>query len=139
MGDPHQRIYGKPVVSGRCGIEIRGRSRKLYITCRTTEETRFWATAVLNGLDFDDLDTGTGPAGDYCSLLHVDEPLIKQWEDPAEEERFLVALLHQIKDEQGSLASTRITARTRKGIDRLGEFLQGKGIQSRVIEADEAG
>ncbi|MXZ82392.1 MAG: AAA family ATPase [Synechococcus sp. SB0666_bin_14] len=138
VGDPHQRIYGKPVVLGRCGIEIRGRSRKLRINYRTTEETRVWATAVLNGLDFDDLDGGSDPASDYRSLLHGDEPLIKQCEDPAEEERFLVALLHQIKEEQGSLASTCVTARTRKVIDRLRHLLQGKGIPSRVIEADEA-
>lgn len=54
VGDPHQRIYGKPVALGRCGIEIRERSRKLRINYRTTEETRAWATAVLNKLDFDD-------------------------------------------------------------------------------------
>jgi len=138
VGDPHQRIYGKPVVLGRCGIEIRGRSRKLRINYRTTEETRVWATAVLNGLDFDDLDGGADPASDYRSLLHGDEPLIQQCEDPDEEERLLVALLHQIKGEQGSLASTCITARTSLVIDRLGQLLQAKGIQSRVIEADEA-
>ena len=28
VGDPHQRIYGKPVVLSRCGIEVRGRSRE---------------------------------------------------------------------------------------------------------------
>ena len=138
VGDPHQRIYGKPVVLGRCGIEIRGRSRKLRINYRTTEETRAWATAVLNGLDFDDLDGGADPASDYRSLLHGDKPLIKQCQDPGEEERFLVALLHRIKEEQGSLASTCITVRTNPVIDKLGQFLQGKGIQSRIIEADEA-
>jgi len=36
VGDPHQRIYGKPVVLSRCGIEVRGRSRKLRINYRTT-------------------------------------------------------------------------------------------------------
>lgn len=138
VGDPHQRIYGKPVVLGRCGIGIRGRSRKLRINYRTTEETRVWATAVLSGLDFDDLDGGSDPASDYRSLLHGDEPLIKKCEDLAEEEHFLVALLRQIKEEQGSLASTCITARTTAMIRKLGQLLQSKGIRSRVIEADEA-
>jgi len=36
VGDPHQRIYGKPVVLSRCGIDIRGRSKKLRINYRTT-------------------------------------------------------------------------------------------------------
>ena len=95
-------------------------------------------TAVLRGLNFDDLDGGSEPASDYCSLFHGDEPLIKQCEDPAEEEQFLVALLHQINNEQGSLASTCVTARTNPAIKELRQFLEGKGIQSRVIEADEA-
>lgn len=47
-----------------------------------------------------------------------------------------MALLHQIKKEQGSLASTCITARTNRVIEKLRQFLQGKGMQSPVIEAD---
>ena len=41
VGDGHQRIYGRnKVVLGRCGIDVRGRSRKLRLNYRTTEETR---------------------------------------------------------------------------------------------------
>lgn len=119
VGDPHQRIYGKPVVLSRCGIEIRGRSRKLRINYRTTEETRAWATAVLHGLDFDDLDGGTDPTTDYRSLLHGDDPLIKGFEDPADEQRFLAETLRQLQQEQGSLAATCITARTNSGVEKL--------------------
>ena len=37
-------IYGRRrVVLGRCGIAIRGRSRKLRLNYRTTEQTRPWA------------------------------------------------------------------------------------------------
>ena len=138
VGDPHQRIYGKPVVLGRCGIEIRGRSRKLRINYRTTEETRAWATAVLSGLAFDDLDGGSDSASDYRSLLHGDKPLIKTFEDPAEEQHFLVELLLQIKEEQDSLANTCVTTRTNTMIDKFRQLFQSKGIQCRVIEADEA-
>ena len=138
VGDAHQRIYGKPVVLGRCGIEIRGRSHKLRINYRTTEETRVWATAVLEGLDFDDLDGGSDPAGDCRSLLHGDKPLIRRCGTQAEEMQFLVEVLRQIEIEQGSLASTCITARTNSAITDLRQRLQGEGIQSRVIDADEA-
>ena len=138
VGDPHQRIYGKPVVLGRCGIEIRGRSRKLRINYRTTEETRTWATAVLDGLNFDDLDGGSDPTSDYRSLLHGDKPLIRQCKDSDEEERFLVDILDRIKEEQGSLASTCVTVRTKPAIKRLEKLLRSRGIESRVIEPDEA-
>ncbi len=138
VGDPHQRIYGKPVVLSRCGIEIRGRSRKLRINYRTTEETRAWATAVLHGLDFDDLDGGSDPCTDYRSLLHGDRPLVKAFEDPAEEERFLANTLRQIQAEQSSLAATCITARTNKAVDKLNTILQREGFTTRVINSDES-
>jgi superfamily I DNA/RNA helicase len=138
VGDPHQRIYGKPVVLSRCGIEIRGRARKLRINYRTTEETRAWATAVLQGLDFDDLDGGSDPSSDYRSLLHGDDPLVRGFEDPAEEQSFLVNTLKQLRDEQQSLASTCVTARTRKAVEKLNGLLQAEGFATRVIQADES-
>ena len=138
VGDPHQRIYGKPVVLSRCGIDIRGRARKLRINYRTTEETRAWATAVLHGLDFDDLDGGSDPASDYRSLLHGDHPLVEGFEDPGEEQRFLVSTLRQLRDEQQSLASTCVAARTNKAIEKLEALLKGEGFATRVINAEES-
>ena len=138
VGEPHQRIYGKPVVLSRCGIEVRGRSRKLRINYRTTEETRAWATAVLHGLDFDDLDGGSDQTSDYRSLLHGDEPLIKGFDDPAEEQQFLAETLRQLEQEQGELASTCITARTNSGVGKLATTLQNAGFKTRVINKDES-
>ena len=138
VGDPHQRIYGKPVVLSRCGIDIRGRARKLRINYRTTEETRAWATAVLHGLDFDDLDGGSDPASDYRSLLHGDHPLVQGFQDPAQEQRFLVSTLRQLRDEQQSLASTCVAARTNRAVEKLNGLLQGEGFATRVINADES-
>ena len=138
VGDPHQRIYGKPVVLSRCGIDIRGRARKLRINYRTTEETRAWATAVLHGLDFDDLDGGSDPTSDYRSLLHGDQPLVRGFEDPAEEQSFLVSTLRQLRDQQQSLASTCVAARTNKGVEKLNGLLQAEGFATRVINADES-
>jgi hypothetical protein len=138
VGDPHQRIYGKPVVLSRCGIDIRGRARKLRINYRTTEETRAWATAILQDLDFDDLDGGSDPASDYRSLLHGDHPLVQGFEDPADEQRFLVSTLRQLRDEQQSLASTCVTARTKRAVEKLDGLLKAEGFATRVINADES-
>jgi superfamily I DNA/RNA helicase len=49
VGDAHQRIYRHKVVLSRCGINIKGRSKKLKINYRTTEETRKWAVKLLEG------------------------------------------------------------------------------------------
>ena len=50
VGDGHQRIYSRNrAVLGRCGIDIRGRSRKLYLNYRTTDEIRKYAVGLLEG------------------------------------------------------------------------------------------
>jgi hypothetical protein len=45
VGDAHQRVYAQPTTMGKCGIDIRGRSKKLRLNFRTTAEIRRWATA----------------------------------------------------------------------------------------------
>ena len=57
-GDAHQRIYGHMARLGTCGIEIRGRARRLKLNYRTTEQIRTRAVAILEGLEVDDLDGG---------------------------------------------------------------------------------
>jgi hypothetical protein len=74
VGDAHQRIYGKVATLSRCGIDIRGRSKKLRLNYRTTDEIRAWATAILTGVSADDLDGGSDSTKDYRSLMHGDFP-----------------------------------------------------------------
>ena len=68
VGDGHQRIYGRPVRFSSCGIEIRGRSRRLKVNYRTTARVRSWAVAALKGEEVDDLDGGTDSLRGYRSL-----------------------------------------------------------------------
>lgn len=75
VGDGHQRIYAKNKASmGSCGIDIRGRSSKLYLNYRTTEEIRLEAISLLEGVEVDDLDGGSDEIARYKSLLHGPKP-----------------------------------------------------------------
>ena len=75
VGDAHQRIYGRKVVLSRCGIQIQGRSSKLRINYRTTEQIRAWAMAMLQGIEVDDLDGEQGRRRKgYKSLLSGPKP-----------------------------------------------------------------
>jgi superfamily I DNA/RNA helicase len=75
VGDGHQRIYTRHRASmTACGIDIRGRSRKLYLNYRTTEEIRRAAVAALEGCEVDDLDDGSDEARRYKSLSHGPVP-----------------------------------------------------------------
>ena len=42
-GDPHQRIYDNRVSLASLGINVRGRSRRLTVNYRTTQEILAWA------------------------------------------------------------------------------------------------
>ena len=77
VGDGHQRIYGRSrVVLGQCGIRIVGRSHKLRLNYRTTEETRSWAVRLLDGREIDDLDGGLDDHKGFKSLTHGPLPQV---------------------------------------------------------------
>ena len=75
VGDGHQRIYAKnKATMSSCGIDIRGRAKKLYLNYRTTEEIRREAVSLLEGIEVDDLDGGSDEIARYKSLLHGPKP-----------------------------------------------------------------
>ena len=63
---------------GQCGINIRGRARKLYLNYRTTDEIRKYALSILEGREIDDLDGGVDENKRYKSLSHGPSPRIEQ-------------------------------------------------------------
>ncbi|ULR90339.1 UvrD-helicase domain-containing protein [Comamonas sp. B21-038] len=81
VGDGHQRIYSRnKAAMSKCGIDIRGRARKLYLNYRTTDEIRRQAVALLEGCDVDDLDGGQDEALRYKSLSHGPVPSVYEAE-----------------------------------------------------------
>jgi superfamily I DNA/RNA helicase len=79
VGDGHQRIYNQHRASmSACGIDIRGRGRKLYLNYRTTEEIRRAAVALLEGCEVDDLDEGSDEVRKYKSVSRGAEPAFIQ-------------------------------------------------------------
>lgn len=81
VGDGHQRIYSRHrAAMSKCGIDIRGRSRKLYLNYRTTDEIRRQAVALLEGCEVDDLDDGLDEVRRYKSLSHGPAPVVVQVE-----------------------------------------------------------
>jgi superfamily I DNA/RNA helicase len=76
-GDGHQRIYNQHRASmSACGIDIRGRGRKLYLNYRTTEEIRRAAVSLLEGCEVDDLDEGSDEVRRYKSISRGPSPEI---------------------------------------------------------------
>jgi superfamily I DNA/RNA helicase len=96
VGDGHQRIYRTRIPISRAGIEIRGRSRRLKINYRTSEQIRKYAQAILKGIEIDDLDDGqVSTAGDH-SAFKGPEPVIETCKDSKEEAQTIVPWVTQM-------------------------------------------
>ena len=67
--DPHQRIYNNRVSLASLRISVRGRSRKLSLNYRTTQEILAWAMPLLGS------DPVTGLDGEIDSLLGYRSPM----------------------------------------------------------------
>ena len=94
VGDGHQRIYDRNRASmAECGIHVKGRSRKLYLNYRTTEEIRKFAVAVLEGCEVDDLDEGKDELRRYKSISHGPSPGRQQFRHLEEALKALTTLV----------------------------------------------
>ena len=67
--DPHQRIYSSRASLASLRISVRGRSRKLSLNYRTTQEILAWAMPLLGS------DPVTGLDGEADSLLGYRSPM----------------------------------------------------------------
>ncbi len=134
VGDGHQRIYGRnKAVLGQCGINIRGRSRKLKINYRTTDEIRRWAVNILEGLPVDDLDGGKDDNQGYKSLVHGDAPRLEHFSTVVEQDKFVVDLLARRMREGVSLGEICIVARIKRELDHLEKVLSEADIPHYVL------
>ena len=89
-GDGHQRLYRNKIPMSRAGIDIRGRSRRLKINYRTSEQIRKYAQGMLRGLTIDDLDGGeSSTVGDH-SVFKGPEPIIERCADEKSEAEAIV-------------------------------------------------
>lgn len=138
VGDGHQRIYTRNrAAMSRCGIEIRGRSRKLYLNYRTTEEIRRRAVSLLEGCEIDDLDDGHDENRRYKSLSHGAAPIV------VTEPTLEAAMTHAIGlvrgwASAGSRATTTcVVVPTRAIRDNAEKEFRNKGMSTHVVEANK--
>jgi hypothetical protein len=85
VADPHQRIYDNRVSLASLGIDIRGRSRKLKVNYRTTQEILTWSVRLLTGVTPDGLDDQPDQLAGYRSPVHGRRPVVRACPDRAAE------------------------------------------------------
>lgn len=133
VGDAHQRIYQRKTTLSQCGINIVGRGRKLKINYRTTELIRRYATALLEGVEIDDLDGGLDGTKDYRSLILGQAPVVQNCADLASEGRWIVQQIQHLQSEGVSLSEICIVARTNRLCSDYEQILQSEGLPTHTL------
>jgi superfamily I DNA/RNA helicase len=102
------------------------------INYRTTEEIRQWATTVLAGATFDDLDGQADDLKGYRSLLSGEEPRIQGFTTLEEEVDFIVKQLQGFEETQ-PLEGICIVVRKNQLVERYAHALRQQGIPTQQI------
>ena len=134
VGDGHQRIYGKnKVVLGQCGIDIRGRSSRLKVNYRTTDETRQVAVSVLEGVSVDDLDGGEDTQAYYHSLMHGPSPSIRSFASMTEQ---VQQVIEDLLANDLAADNCCVIARTRKELVEIQAEFVNRGQRCHMLDRD---
>ncbi len=128
--DPHQRIYDNRVSLASLGIQVRGRSRRLTVNYRTTEEILAWAVPLLGVAPVTGLDGEADTLLGYRSPVHGRRPEVRQAATRDEE---LTALTERIRTWlDAGIEPHAIGAAARTGYlaRDAGEALKAAGIRT---------
>lgn len=128
-GDPHQRIYDSRVSLGSLGISVAGRTHRLRINYRSTEEILAWSTGILATVSVDDLGgEGSDTLAGYRSLLHGRRPQVAGY---GSEQAEVAALVERVQGwiAQG-IAPSEIGVCTRFNVllDKVYDRLTAAGV-----------
>lgn len=136
VGDGHQRIYGHKAALGKCGIQIRGRSRNLRINYRTTQRIRNFAVALLEGQSIDDLDGGHDDLKGYRSLRSGVDPEVCWCQTPNQELELIAIHLEDWVKEGVKPEEICIAARFKSQVEEYQRLLGERGLTVQRIETE---
>jgi superfamily I DNA/RNA helicase len=138
VGDAHQRIYERKSSMSKCGIEVRGRSRKLKICYRTSDEIRRWAVAVMNGVTVDDLDESTDDLRGYRSLFHGPMPDVVLAGSSDQQLSSLIEWIEECKNERIEEEDICVLAARNDLVKHEAEVLHAKGYDVVILQPRKA-
>ena len=129
VGDPHQRIYDSRVSLGSLGIPVTGRTHRLRVNYRSTEEILAWSTGVMAPVSVDDLGgEGRDSLVGYRSLLHGRKPHVEGHGSEAAEVASLVERVQEWTAQGISPSEIGVCARFNLLLDKVHAKLSAAGI-----------
>jgi superfamily I DNA/RNA helicase len=128
--DPHQRIYDNRISLASLGIQVRGRSRRLTVNYRTTEEILAWAVPLLGVAPVTGLDGEVDTLLGYRSPMHGRRPQIHQAATREEELTALTKRIHTWLDAGIEPHAIGVAARATYLARNARDVLKAAGIRT---------
>jgi superfamily I DNA/RNA helicase len=126
--DTHQRIYGSHVVLSRYGIKITGRSRRLSLNYRTTEENLRYALAMLDGGTFVDSDNTLEGSTGYRSIRRGPIPQLIDAQNDGEQLTYIAELVQEWLEQGVAPGTIAVLARSNSRAKHVQEALMQHGL-----------
>ncbi|MER7817846.1 UvrD-helicase domain-containing protein [Streptomyces sp. NPDC096153] len=128
-GDPHQRIYDSKVSLGSLGIPVTGRTHRLRVNYRSTEEILAWSTRILTPVSVEDLGgEGSDTLAGYRSLLHGRRPHVDGYGSEQAEVASLVKRVQEWIAQGIRPAEIGVCARFNVLLDKAHDKLVAAGV-----------
>jgi superfamily I DNA/RNA helicase len=128
VGDAHQRIYDSRVSLSSIGIETRGRSRRLKINYRTSQQILGWALGILTGETVDDLDGAPEPQTGYRSEFEGPAPVVRAFDTAVEEAAFVAESVQSWLAAGVAPSAIGVVGRTHGDVTGIGSALSTADI-----------
>lgn len=128
-GDPHQRIYDNRVSLASVGVAVTGRSSRLRLNYRSTEEILRWSALLLFDRPVAALEgAGSDTLAGYRSLLHGRQPHIVGFASEQQEVAALVARVQEWLAGGAQSSEIAVCARFNLLLNRVDEALTAAGV-----------
>lgn len=136
--DSHQRIYGHPVVLGRLGINIVGRSRRLTLNYRTTAQNLGYAVSILSGEEFVDAEGEAESIAGYRSARRGPTPRAIQAESISAELDIAADLVGGWLAAGHSPEGVGVLVRDQQQMSRVVTGLNERGLSVRQVDGNKS-
>ncbi|MCU1656615.1 MAG: yjcD1, partial [Pseudonocardiales bacterium] len=127
--------YGNRVSLARLGIDVRGRSRRLTVSYRTTHEILSWAVYVLGMAPAAGLDDEPDALDGYGSPMHGRRPVVHRFPDRDAEIDALVAQVRAWLNDGVEAKAIGVAARVNTLVQRVKTALKKAGITAVSTQA----
>jgi superfamily I DNA/RNA helicase len=137
--DSHQRIYGQRIVLSRYGINIVGRSRRLSLNYRTTQQNLRYALDILSGEHYTDLGDESETATGYRSARRGPKPTVIDAVSLTDQYDKVAEIVQAWIEAGTAPESIGVLVPTRKEAETVPRALGDRDLTVAFVDRDSAG